>query len=77
MNPHESMDDMGDHAMHLHACTGPCAQGRLPCPHPQACQIDEDDQSISADAQILPVLMVLAVLSVLLCWHVAAWLLGV
>ena len=79
MNPHltpaDDMDDTGAHAMHLHRCTGPCNQGRSPCPHPQACLIEEDDdQSVSADAEVLPQLFLLAVLCVLLCWHVVAWM---
>ena len=26
-----------------HHCTGPCDQGRLPCPCPAACQFDDEE----------------------------------
>ena len=27
------------------ACHGPCQQGRLPCPTPGACEVDEEEPS--------------------------------
>lgn len=27
------------------ACNGPCQQGRLPCPTPEACEVDEEEPS--------------------------------
>ena len=27
-------------------CTGPCQQGRLPCPCPAACEAQEDDEQV-------------------------------
>lgn len=39
------------------ACHGPCNQGRLPCKTPMACQTpDDEDQSDSADAEVLGIL---------------------
>lgn len=26
-------------------CNGPCQQGRLPCPAPEACEVDKDEPS--------------------------------
>jgi hypothetical protein len=26
-----------------HGCTGPCDQGRQDCPHPQACEVGDDE----------------------------------
>lgn len=83
MNPHhEAADDMAEFGAALNNsegyarhCTGPCRQGRDECPHPQACQ-QPDDQSISADSQAFPQLLVAAVLFVLLCVHVGYWLQG-
>lgn len=81
MNPnHEAADDLAEFGAALNIregyarhCTGPCRQGRDECPHPQACQ-QPDDQSQSADAEVMPQLLLMAVLCVLLCWHVVAWL---
>lgn len=32
------------------SCTGPCDQGRRPCPSPVACRVMHDDEHESADA---------------------------
>lgn len=55
-------------------CTGPCQQGRLPCPTPQACE-----QPAPASGARVGVLLVLvsAVIAVLLCAALAHWLAGV
>lgn len=84
MNPHNDMDEMADFAhSRLYTMAGPKSlpkgcdyQGR----HPEAAEActeigADDDQSQSADAQVAPWLLLVAVLFVLLCWHIASWLL--
>lgn len=33
----------GGESVSFSACTGSCHQGRVACPHPQACELPEDD----------------------------------
>jgi len=75
---HEGADDTMDfvplrtaEGYYRHGCTGPCDQGRKPCPCPQACLQDED-QSNSGDATFIPFLLILCVffaLAVMGIWH--------
>jgi hypothetical protein len=47
-------------------CTGPCDQGRLPCPTPDACELGNDDELsfrfLAVVVAVVTVIMVLATL---------------
>lgn len=49
------------------ACHGPCQQGRLPCPTPEACVKSEEDPTVSS--LVLGIVLVLTVL--LVVWVLA------
>lgn len=45
-------------------CHGPCQQGRLPCPTPDACQRPEDSKQTSS--LVIAIMLVLTIFIVLL-----------
>ena len=56
---------------HMRCCTGPCQQGRQPCPAPEACEQPEPATSkdvtvfITAMLVLIVVLLIAAVVSLL------------
>ena len=38
---------------HMRCCGGPCQQGRKPCPTPDACELDEDEEDRLALATVI------------------------
>lgn len=47
---------------HMQSCSGPCKQGRLPCPAPDACQVPPTEAAVTLAWRAV-VLVVLAVLA--------------
>lgn len=80
LSDHEMADDMAEFAEQMGRdalacagqCKGDCRQGRDECKHPQgasACsELLEDDQTVSADAEVLPILVIASCAFLAILW---------
>ena len=51
---------------HVRCCTGPCDQGRKPCPAPDACELRNDDDLEMLGRIVLAIICALATVLVAL-----------
>ena len=61
--------------MNRPSCSGPCEQGKKPCPCPQSCQQPDDDKEMADSLMRLCLLLIAAwVMAVVIAPAIAGWL---